>query len=81
MEAPDRGAALSTLRRAMRYDRVGMVVPGPVTSAVSVGCHQALRTDPQVRAVTSATNILDDLAATARLTDAADAAATAADRG
>lgn len=65
VEASHRGAALGTLRRAMRYSRVGMVVPGPVTSAVSVGCHQVLRSDPQVRAVTSAADVLDDLAAAA----------------
>ncbi|GAB3832711.1 DNA-processing protein DprA [Dactylosporangium cerinum] len=65
VETPYNGAALGTLRRAMRYGRVGMVVPGPVTSAVSAGCHRLLRTDPRVRAVTGPVDVLEDLAAAA----------------
>ncbi|GAA1577532.1 DNA-processing protein DprA [Dactylosporangium maewongense] len=61
VESPARGAALATLRRAMRYGRLGMVVPGPVTSAMSEGCHRVLRADPQVRVVTSAADVLEDL--------------------
>ena len=61
VESPARGGPLATLRRAMRYGRVGMVVPGPVTSAMSDGCHRMLRADPQVRVVTSTADVLDDL--------------------
>ncbi|MET7426645.1 DNA-processing protein DprA [Dactylosporangium sp. NPDC005555] len=62
VEAPSRGGTLRTLQRAIRYGRTGMVVPGPVTSAASAGCHQLLRDDPRVRVVTSAADVIDDLA-------------------
>ncbi|HET6213024.1 MAG TPA: DNA-processing protein DprA, partial [Micromonosporaceae bacterium] len=44
VEAAARSGAAQTLRRAAQLNRVAMAVPGPVTSAMSVGCHEALRT-------------------------------------
>lgn len=43
VEAAARSGARQTLGQAMRLGRAGMVVPGPVTSAMSVGCHAAIR--------------------------------------
>ncbi|SFL83555.1 DNA-processing protein DprA [Geodermatophilus ruber] len=43
VEAAARSGALATARRAKRLSRPVMVVPGPVTSALSVGCHELLR--------------------------------------
>ncbi|MGY2002225.1 DNA-processing protein DprA [Blastococcus sp. SYSU DS1024] len=50
VEAAARSGALATATRARRLGRPVMVVPGPVTSALSVGCHELLR-DAQSRAV------------------------------
>jgi DNA processing protein len=72
VEASARSGALQTLRRAGQMSRHQMAVPGPITSAMSVGCHEQLR-DPQVRLVTGVPHILDlagrlgaDLAPSAR---------------
>jgi DNA processing protein len=43
VEAGARSGARATARRAGELGRVVMAVPGPVTSASSVGCHQMLR--------------------------------------
>jgi DNA processing protein len=43
VEAGARSGARNTLRYARLLGRPPMVVPGPVTSAVSVGCHAELR--------------------------------------
>lgn len=43
VEAAARSGAQATARRAQRLGREVMVVPGPVTSAMSVGCHELLR--------------------------------------
>nr|WP_307874626.1 DNA-processing protein DprA [Frankia nepalensis] len=43
VEAGPRSGALSTARHARRLGRALMVVPGPVTSAMSAGCHRLLR--------------------------------------
>jgi DNA processing protein len=43
VEAAARSGALATARRARDLGRSVMVVPGPVTSAMSVGCHELLR--------------------------------------
>ncbi|RBY82105.1 DNA-protecting protein DprA [Geodermatophilus sp. TF02-6] len=50
VEAAARSGALATARRAQRLGRQVMVVPGPVTSALSVGCHELLR-DAELGAV------------------------------
>ena len=43
VEAAARSGAQATARRARKLGREVMVVPGPVTSAMSVGCHELLR--------------------------------------
>ncbi|NEK57540.1 DNA-protecting protein DprA [Geodermatophilus sabuli] len=50
VEAAARSGAQATARRAQRLGRQVLVVPGPVTSAMSVGCHELLR-DPDLDAV------------------------------
>jgi DNA processing protein len=60
VEAGARSGALQTLRRAGELGRCRMVVPGPVTSAISVGCHEQLR-DPEVRLVTGVPHILEEV--------------------
>lgn len=60
VEAGARSGALQTLRRAGELGRCRMAVPGPVTSAMSVGCHEQLR-DPEVRLVTGVPHILEEV--------------------
>jgi DNA processing protein len=43
VEAAARSGAQATAKRAQRLGRQVMVVPGPITSAMSVGCHELLR--------------------------------------
>jgi DNA processing protein len=43
VEAGARSGARATLRHARLLGRPAMVVPGPITSALSVGCHAELR--------------------------------------
>ncbi|TFV58798.1 DNA-protecting protein DprA [Geodermatophilus sp. DF01-2] len=50
VEAAARSGAQATARRAQKLSRQVMVVPGPVTSAMSVGCHELLR-DAELGAV------------------------------
>ncbi len=61
VEATPRSGALHALRAAITLGRPAMVVPGPVTSALSVGCHQALRQHPQARLVTGIHDVLAEL--------------------
>jgi len=58
VEAAIRSGALSTLRWAQRLALGAMVVPGPVTSAMSSGCHWALR-EGGVVCVTGSSDVLD----------------------
>lgn len=60
VEANARSGARQTLRRAGQLRRARLVVPGPVTSAMSVGCHEELR-EPQTRLVASAAHILEEV--------------------
>jgi DNA processing protein len=43
VEAAARSGARATAKRAQKLGKQVMVVPGPVTSAMSVGCHELLR--------------------------------------
>jgi DNA processing protein len=65
VEAAARSGARQTLRRARQLGRVAMVVPGPITSATSVGCHDELRRegDELVRLVASADHVLEEVGA------------------
>jgi DNA processing protein len=60
VEAAARSGAQATAQRARRLGREVLVVPGPVTSAMSVGCHELLR-DPEVGAtlVASAAHVIE----------------------
>jgi DNA processing protein len=61
VEASARSGASSTLRRAVQLGRSAMVVPGPVTSAMSVGCHVALRELSGTRLVTGLAEVLEEV--------------------
>ncbi|WP_197022291.1 DNA-processing protein DprA [Candidatus Blastococcus massiliensis] len=59
VEAAARSGAQATARRAQAVGRRVLVVPGPVTSAMSVGCHELLRDeDLQAELVTSAAHVI-----------------------
>ena len=57
VEAAARSGSLTTARRASELGRHLLAVPGPVTSVMSVGCHQLLREGAVC--VTSAAQVLD----------------------
>ncbi len=57
VEAARRSGSLATAERARALSRHVMAVPGPVTSALSAGCHQLLRDGGQC--VTSAEEVLE----------------------
>ena len=62
VEAAARSGAMATAHRAKKLGKQVMAVPGPVTSAMSVGCHELLRgnADEQgARLVASAAHVLD----------------------
>ncbi len=61
VEAAARSGATQTLNRAMALGRRPMAVPGPVTSAMSVGCHEVLREHPRVRLVTGLAHVLEEV--------------------
>lgn len=58
VEAALRSGSLRTLRDAARLGRPVAVVPGPVTSMASAGCHQAAR-DECATLVTDAAEVVD----------------------
>ncbi|WP_327005805.1 DNA-processing protein DprA [Dactylosporangium sp. NBC_01737] len=60
VEAGSRSGARNTLGYARRLERSAMVVPGPVTSAMSVGCHVELRT-PGTVLVTRVEEIIEEI--------------------
>jgi DNA processing protein len=60
VEAAARSGALATGNRARDLGKAVMAVPGPVTSAMSVGCHELLRqTERRVTLVTSAAEVVE----------------------
>ncbi|MEH1169959.1 DNA-processing protein DprA [Micromonospora sp. CPCC 205539] len=61
VEASARSGATQTARRAIYTGRVAMVVPGPVTSAMSVGAHDLLREFPKARLVTGVAHVLEEV--------------------
>ncbi|WP_422738781.1 DNA-processing protein DprA [Micromonospora sp. WMMD729] len=61
VEASARSGATQTARRAIHTGRVAMVVPGPVTSAMSVGAHELLREHPKARLVTGVAHVLEEV--------------------
>jgi DNA processing protein len=61
VEAAARSGAAQTMSRVLALNRPAMVVPGPVTSAMSVGCHEILRNNPYARVVTCAAEVLEEI--------------------
>jgi DNA processing protein len=61
VEAAARSGAVQTMSRVLALGHAGMVVPGPVTSAMSVGCHEILRANPYARVVTGVPHILEEV--------------------
>jgi DNA processing protein len=60
VEAGQRSGALNTAGYAKALGRPLLAVPGPVTSAMSVGCHRLLQRDePRVHLVTSVADVLE----------------------
>jgi DNA processing protein len=59
VEAALRSGARSTATHAGLINRHLMVVPGPITSATSAGCHQLLRDRPEAVVVTRAEEIIE----------------------
>ncbi len=61
VEAAARSGAQATAHRARSLGKVLMAVPGPVTSAMSVGCHQLIRATGEQPAllVTSAADVVE----------------------
>lgn len=51
VEASQRSGAVNTANHCFRLGRPVMVVPGPVTSAMSVGCHRLLRDEQRPTAL------------------------------
>jgi len=64
VEAAADSRALNIVHHAICRDRPTMVVPGPVTSALSNGNHRALREHPQARLVRDAADVIAELADT-----------------
>nr|MDQ6938107.1 DNA-processing protein DprA [Actinomycetota bacterium] len=75
VEAARRSGALNTAAHAAGLGRSVLAVPGPVTSALSIGCHDLLRrpVDPALL-VTGAADVLELLGTASSLTSAADGA-------
>ncbi|MGY1754372.1 DNA-processing protein DprA [Blastococcus sp. SYSU D01042] len=62
VEAAARSGAQATARRAQDLGRSVMVVPGPTTSAMSVGCHELLRdVGLAARLVASAAHVVEEV--------------------
>jgi DNA processing protein len=61
VEAAARSGATQTMGRVLALGRPAMVVPGPVTSAMSVGCHELLRARPDATLVTNVTQVLEQV--------------------
>ncbi|MGV1035825.1 MAG: DNA-processing protein DprA [Candidatus Nanopelagicales bacterium] len=61
VEAAMKSGARSTAAQASALGRIVAAIPGPITSAMSVGCHSLIR-DQQAVLVSSATEVLELLA-------------------
>ncbi len=59
IEAGYRSGSLNTATHARDLDRPIGVVPGPVTSGASAGCHRLLRTNPATTLVTSVGDVVE----------------------
>jgi DNA processing protein len=61
VEAGPRSGTSTTARQAAGLSRAVMVVPGPVDSWASRGCHELLRRDPTARLVADAGHIVEEV--------------------
>ncbi len=61
VEAGHRSGARNTMCHAQRLELARFVVPGPVTSAMSAGCHAWLQQDREARLITDAADVLDEV--------------------
>ncbi|MEV6365501.1 DNA-processing protein DprA [Micromonospora musae] len=61
VEAAARSGATQTAHRALAMERPTMAVPGPVTSAMSVGVHELMREYPKTRLVTGVAHVLEEV--------------------
>lgn len=61
VEAAPHSGSVQMMSPVLALGRQAMVVPGPVTSAMSVGCHELLRAHPQASLVTGVPHILEAL--------------------
>ncbi|MBB2940533.1 DNA processing protein [Actinoplanes lutulentus] len=61
VEAPPDTTVVAVIEETIRRGRRAMVVPGPVTSVLSGGPHQALRDHRQARLVRDAADVLTEL--------------------
>jgi DNA processing protein len=72
VEAAIRSGALNTAACARRIGRPVMVVPGPITSAQSAGCHRLARDDGPARLVTDASEVVEEVGLIGELADRPD---------
>jgi DNA recombination-mediator protein A len=63
VEAASRSGSMNTARHATQLARPLMAVPGPVTSALSAGCHELIR-ERGAAYVTSAADVLTHVSQT-----------------
>ncbi|MDP9792603.1 DNA processing protein [Catenuloplanes nepalensis] len=61
VEAAVRSGSAQMMQSVLALGRAAMVVPGPVTSALSAGSHELLRAHPQAKLVTGVPHILEAL--------------------
>jgi DNA processing protein len=61
VEAAHRSGALNTAAYCRQLGRQLMAVPGPVTSAMSDGCHRLIRDDDAARLITGADEIVEEV--------------------
>lgn len=61
VEAAHRSGALNTAAHCRRLGRPVMAVPGPVTSAMSAGCHRLVQADDPARLVTDASEVVEEV--------------------
>jgi DNA processing protein len=69
IEAAHRSGALNTAASCRRLGRPVLAVPGPVTSAMSAGCHRLLRGDEPARLVTDAGEVIEEVGLIGELAD------------
>lgn len=80
VEMAPRSGAASTARHAARLQRHVMVVPGPITSLTSSGCHQYVRDNPGAVLVTRVEEIVEQCGHMGELAEPLVGPTTARDR-